>query len=179
MAAFPRLALLLLALAILPAGAAAQGSGHTLAPGDTVRVLARAWGPRMVEGELLVYHTDSLAVRETATGTRYAVPLDGVNRLLKNEGFDRRRSVRRSALAGLFVGFAVGVLSGPLLAMSRDDDHFAATTVLTSLGGGALGAGLGAAAGAVFSREHWQPFRTPILPPGSSSAVPVPTPPNP
>ena len=55
---------------LLPARAVAQGNGHTLEPGDTVRVMARAWGPRLVEGELLVYRTDSLAVRETATGTR-------------------------------------------------------------------------------------------------------------
>jgi len=168
-----RVLLVLASAALLPLSAAAQSHGHTLAPGDTVRVLARAWGTRMVEGELVVYRTDSLAVRETATGTRYAVPLAGVGRLLKNEGLDRRRSVRRSAVAGLFVGIAVGVVSGPLIAMSRDDENFAGTTLLTGLGGGALGIGVGAASGSVFAREHWQPFRTPILPPSPASTAPA------
>jgi hypothetical protein len=182
MSAFPLRALLLLVLAaILPAGAAAQGNGHTLVPGDTVRVLVTAWGPRLVEGELLVYHADSLAVRETATGTRYAVPLDGVERLLKNEGFNRRRSVRRFGLAGLFMGFATGVVLGPLVSMKRKDENFVGTTLVTSLGGGVLGLGVGAAAGSVFSREHWQRFRTPIIPPDYSSSAPsvsisIPTP---
>ncbi|HEY0019535.1 MAG TPA: hypothetical protein VGC13_24750 [Longimicrobium sp.] len=168
----PRLALLLLALATMAqVDAAAQDAVHTLAPGDTVRVLAPAWGPRMVEGEVLVYHTDSLAVRESATGRRYAVALGGVQELMKNEGPNRRRSVRRSALGGLFVGFALGVVAGPLLAMGRKDDDFLGTTVLTSLGGGAMGLGVGAAAGSVFARDHWQPFRTPILPADVSAPI--------
>jgi hypothetical protein len=172
-------ALLLATALLLPARTVAQANGHTLEPGDTVRVAAGAWGPRLVEGELLVYHTDSLAVRETATGTRYAAPLESVQRLLKNEGMDRRRSVRRSAVAGLFVGFATGVVLGPLLSMERKDDNFVGTTAVTSLGGAALGLGLGAASGAIFSRDHWQPFRTPIRPPAPSGAtvsisIPVP-----
>lgn len=171
----PRLALLLVALAaIAPVDAAAQDAVHTLAPGDTVRVLAPAWGPRRVEGEVVVYHTDSLAVRESATGRRYAVALRDVQELMKNEGPNRRRSVRRSALGGLFVGFAVGVVSGPLLAMGRKDNDFITTTVITGLGGGAAGLGVGAAAGSVFARDHWQPFRTPILPTDLSAPASVP-----
>lgn len=168
--------LLVLAIATLPpAVAAAQSARPTLAPGDTVRVLAPAWGPRMVEGELVLYQADSLAVRETSTGTRWSVPVDGVRRLLKNEGMDRRRSVRRSALAGLFVGFALGAVSGPLVAMGRNDEHFAATTLFTSLGGAALGTGVGAASGSVFARDHWQPFRTPI-PRAAATVVSIPAP---
>ena len=174
-------ALLVLAITmLLPAGAAAQANGHTLAPGDTVRVLAPAWGPRMVEGELVVYRTDSIAVLEAGTGTRWAVAPQGVRRLRKNEGLDRRRSVRRSALAGLFVGFAVGVVSGPMIAMGRKDDNFTGITLLTSVGGAALGMGLGAASGSVLARDHWQPFRTPIVPPTPPAAplvtvsIPVP-----
>lgn len=172
--------LLLAAFAILPpAHARAQANGHTLVPGDTVRVLAPAWGPRLIEGELLLYQTDSLAVRETATGTRYAVALDGVERLFKNEGLNRRRSVRRFAVAGLFIGFATGVVAGPLVSMERKDENFVGATLVTSLGGGALGLGLGALGGTLFAREHWQPFRTPIHvppppPPAASVAVPAP-----
>lgn len=172
----PLRALLLATLALLPVRMAAQGNGHTLEPGDTVRVMAQAWGPRLVEGELLVYHTDSLAVRETATGTRYAVPLEAVERLLKNEGFDRGRSVRHWGVAGLFIGFATGVVLGPLVSMKRKDENFVGATLVTSLGGGALGLGLGAAGGAIFAREHWQPFRTPIRPPATTVGVSIPAP---
>jgi hypothetical protein len=177
MPASPLRLLLLAAVALLPpARAAAQGNGHTLQPGDTVRVQAEQWGPQLVEGELVVYRVDSLAVRETATGTRYAAPLDGVERLLKNEGFDRRRTVRRWAVAGLFMGFAMGVVTGPLISMERKDDNFVGATLVTSLGGGVLGLGLGAAGGAVFAREHWQPFRTPIRPPAASLGISIPAP---
>lgn len=165
----PRALLLLALCAALPARAAAQGNGHTLEPGDTVRVMATAWGPREIEGELLVYHADSLALRETGTGTRYAVELGGVRRLSKNEGFDRRRSMRRAGTAGLFMGIALGVVTGPLISMGRHDESFERTTLVTTLGGGVLGLGLGAAGGALFAREHWQRFRTPIIPPRYSS----------
>lgn len=169
-------ALLLAAIALLlPMRTVAQGDGHTLEPGDTVRVQASAWGPRLVEGELLVYHTDSLAVRETATGTRYAVALEGVERLLKNEGIDRRRSVRRFGVAGLFIGFATGVVLGPLISMERKDENFFATTAVTSLAGGALGLGLGAASGSIFAPERWQPFHIPSAPAATVSvSIPVP-----
>lgn len=174
----PLLRALLLAAVVLlpPMRAAAQDSGHTLEPGDTVRVHAAEWGPRLVEGELLVYHTDSLAVREMGTGTRYAVPLASVERLLKNEGVDRRRSVRRFGVAGLFIGFATGVVLGPLISMERKDDNFVATTLVTSLGGGALGLGVGAASGSIFARDRWQPFRTPILPPAPTVSLSIPVP---
>lgn len=177
-ASLPR-ALLVIAALLLPVPSVAQANGHTLEPGDTVRVQAAEWGPRLVEGELVVYHTDSLAVRETATGTRYAVPLQDVDRLFKNEGLDRRRSVRRWGVAGAFLGFATGVVLGPLISMERKDDNFVGATIVSSLGGGALGLGLGAAGGTLFAREHWQPFRTPILPPAPPAAtvtvsIPVP-----
>jgi hypothetical protein len=173
--------LLIFALAALrPMGAAAQSDGHTLLPGDAVRVVAPAWGPRMIQGELLLYRADSLAVREQTTGTLYTVRLDGVTRLMKNEGLDRRRSVRRWSLAGLFMGFATGVLVGPLVSMERKDENFAGATLVTSLGGGALGLGLGAAGGSVFARDHWQPFRMPVspayAPPAQTVSVSIPTP---
>lgn len=172
-----RCALLILAAALLPPPADAQANGHTLAPGDQVRVMAPAWGTRMIQGELLVYHADSLAVREAATGTRYAVALEGVTRLMKNEGLDRRRSVRRWGVAGLFMGFATGVVVGPLVSMRRKDENFVGATLVTSLGGGAMGLGLGAAGGSLFARDHWQPFRTPIIVPAypqASISIPVP-----
>lgn len=177
----PLLRTLLLAAAalLLPMQAVAQENGHTLEPGDTVRVQADEWGPRLIEGELLLYRADSLALRETATGARYSVPLPGVRRLLKNEGVDRRRSVRRFATAGAFMGFATGAVLGPLISMKRKDENFIGATLVSSIGGGALGLGLGAAAGSIFSREHWQRFRTPIHAPTApattvSISIPVP-----
>lgn len=167
---------LLAALALLPMRATAQANGHTLEPGDTVRVQADEWGPRLIEGELLVYRSDSLAVRESATGTRYSVPLPGVRRLLKNQGVNRSRSVRRFATAGAFIGFATGVVLGPLISMQRKDEDFAGATLVSSIGGGALGLGLGAVGGTIFSRDHWQPFRTPIRPPATTVSVTIPLP---
>lgn len=167
---------LIAAALLLPMRGAAQSNGHTLEPGDTVRVMAQAWGPRLIEGELLLYRSDSVAVRETATGTRYAAELSGVQRLLKNQGFNRRRSIRRHATAGVFLGFATGVVLGPLISMERKDENFVGTTVVTGLGGGALGLGLGALSGTIFARDHWQPFRTPIRPPATSVGVSIPAP---
>lgn len=158
--------------AALPAGAAAQRV-YTLQPGDTVRVLAPAHHAGVVEGELIAYRPDSLSVRETATGTAYAFPLESVRRLQKHEGVDRRRSVRRWALAGLFVGAAAGLVSGPLIAASDEDGGMVGPTMLTGLGGGVLGLGLGAAGGSLFARDRWQRFSTPIHPPGPPAGVAV------
>ena len=156
--------------AALPAHAGAQRVAHTLAPGDTVRVLAPAYHEGMIEGELLVYRTDTLAVRETATGTAYAFPIEAVRGLQKNEGLDRRRSVRKWALAGLFVGAATGLVSGPLIASADDEGSILGPTFLIGAAGGALGLGLGAAGGSMFARDHWQRFRTPIVWPEARSA---------
>jgi hypothetical protein len=172
--------LMLLALAVvLPRGAAAQNGSHTLAPGDTVRVAAPSLHDGVIEGELLLYRGDSLAVREARTGTAYQFPLATIQRLEKNEGVNRRRSVRHWALAGLFVGAAAGLVSGPLIATSEAGGGIVGPTMLTGLGGGVLGLGLGAAGGSMFARDHWQRFRTPIVPPPTPSAqvgVTVPAP---
>lgn len=168
--------LALAVLAALPSAAAAQ---HTLAPGDTVRILAPAFHQGVIEGELLLYRTDTLAVRETATGTAYAFPLSAIRRLHKNEGPNRRRSVRRWALAGLFIGTSVGLVSGPFIATADEEGGIVGPTLLTGLAGGVAGLGLGAAGGSLFSHDHWQRFRTPILPPATPRAevaVRIPTP---
>lgn len=158
--------LTLLALAaLLPRGADAQNGQHTLLPGDTVRVVAPAHHDGVIEGELLLYQGDTLAVREASTGTAYRLPLATIYRLAKNEGRDRRRSTRQWALAGLFVGAAAGLVSGPLIAAAEDGGGIVGPTMLMGLGGGALGLGLGAAGGSYLAGDHWQRFRTPIHPP--------------
>ncbi len=173
--------MLALALAVLlPRGMAAQqNGGHTLLPGDTVRVLAPSVHPGLIQGELLLYRADSLGIRDASTGTAYQFPLSAVRRLEKNEGLDRRRSVRRWATAGLFLGGALGLVSGPLIATAEPGGSVVGPTVLAGLGGGVLGLGLGAAGGSVFARDHWQRFRTPIVVPPAPAAqvgvrVPVP-----
>lgn len=162
---FARLLMALAVAALLPRAADAQNGAHTLQPGDEVRVQAPALHGGVIRGELLLYHSDSLAVRETSTGTSYRFPLSAIQRLEKNQGLDRRRSVRRWALAGLFIGAAAGLVSGPLIAASDEEGGIVGPTILTGLGGGVLGLGVGAAGGSVFARDHWQRFRTPVLPP--------------
>jgi hypothetical protein len=172
-----RLLAVLATAAALPAAAAAQHA-YTLQPGDTVRVLAPAFHTGMIEGELLMYRTDTLAVREAATGTAYAFPTEAVRQLYKHQGMDRRRSVRRWALAGLFLGSAAGLVAGPLIATADEEGSIVGPTVLTGLGGAALGVGLGAAGGSMFARDYWQRFRTPIVPSttGVALGASIPTP---
>jgi hypothetical protein len=168
------MALVLVLAALLPRAAEAQE--HTLLPGDTVRVQAPALHPGVIQGELLLYQGDSLAVRDASTGTAYRFPLSAIRRLEKNEGRDRRRSVRRWALAGLFIGAAAGLVSGPLIAASDEDGGMVGPTLLIGLGGGVAGLGLGAAGGSLFARDHWQRFRTPIVPPNATAQVSAPAP---
>ena len=168
------LALCLAALALsatLPHEALAQNGGHTLLPGDTVRVLAPAYHAQRVQGELVLYQSDTLAVRETGSGTRYAFPVSAVRELYKNEGRDVRRSVRHWARAGLFLGAAAGLVAGPLIATSDAEGGILGPTLVAGLGGGVLGLGLGAAGGTLFARDHWQRFRTPIVPPASTGVA--------
>ena len=175
-----RLVLALALAVLLPRAAAAQQGGrHTLLPGDTVRVHAPSLHPDVIQGELLLYRGDSLGIRDASTGTAYQFPLATVRRLEKNEGVDRRRSVRRWATAGLFLGSALGLVTGPLIATADEGGGMVKPTVLAGLGGGALGLGLGAAGGSLFARDHWQRFRTPIVGPPAPAAevgvrVPVP-----
>ena len=172
--------LLALALAlVLPRAADAQDARYTLRPGDTVRVAAPTLHAGVIQGELLRYEGDSLGIRDASTGTVYQFPTSAIRRLEKNEGMDRRRSVRRWATAGLFLGTAVGLVSGPLIATADAKGGMVGPTVLAGLGGAVLGLGLGAAGGAVFAGDHWQRFRTPIPPaarPAASVGITVPAP---
>jgi hypothetical protein len=154
--------LMILALALLPPRTAhGQNGAHTLLPGDTVRILVPSLHTGVIEGELLLYRGDSIGVREASTGNEYQFPLTTVRRLEKNQGMDRRRSVRRWAAAGLFLGAAAGLVSGPLIATADPEGGIVGPTLLAGLGGGVLGLGLGAAGGSIFARDHWQRFRTP------------------
>lgn len=170
---FARLLMALVLAAVPLRGAAAQDGSFTLEPGDTVRVQAPSLHEGVIEGELLLYQGDSLAVREASTGTAYRFPLSTIRRLEKNTGTDRRRTVRHWAVAGLFVGAAAGLVSGPLIATAEAGGGILGPTLLTGLGGGVLGLGIGAAGGSVFARDHWQRFRTPIPPSAPAAEVSI------
>lgn len=153
------LALFVAAAAALPAAA----QEITIEPGDEVRVVAPSRAPHRIEGEVLLYRGDSLAVRENETGTVYEMPLADVRRLSKNVGLDRGRSIFHSARFGLFLGTAVGAIAGPLIASrDNDPDHFYPILGVSTASGIVLGTALGAAHGALFAGERWQSFRMPV-----------------
>jgi hypothetical protein len=152
---------LVLALVAAPAVAAAQEAVRTLNPGDEVRVSAPSVSSHPVRGTVLRYTPDTLAVR-AADGAVHAFPLGSIHGLSKNLGMDRRRSVRRSALVGLFLGTATGLVAGPMIARNGDDGGFTRTVALSGAGGAVLGLGIGAGVGRLFPRERWQSYRTPL-----------------
>jgi len=162
--AFPMRRALLLAAAAWIVALPAAGQAvrvDSILPGDYVRVLAPAIHPHPITGEVLHYYGDSLGVRESSTGTAYTIPIDGIQRLAKNQGMNRGRSVWHAARLGMFLGTSLGIVSGPLISMRLKDDNFERTTLFTSTGGAVVGLGLGAAFGSLFAREHWQAYRMP------------------
>ncbi|MBB4636195.1 hypothetical protein [Longimicrobium terrae] len=152
-------ALPLLVLAVAPRLAAQQAA--PILPGNEVRVLAPSVSPNRLQGTVVLYQADTLAI-EDAGGMRYAIHVDQIRKLSRNLGYSRARSTRRGAIMGTFVGTAVGLVSGPLISMERKDERFGRTTALTAAGGALVGAGLGAAAGSLFAGDRWQNLRTPI-----------------
>ena len=155
-------ALLLAAAAARPA--LAQQGPVTLEPGDRVRMSAPPHTPHRVQGELVLYQGDSIAVREEGTGTVYLAPVTSVRSLAKNVGLDRGRSVERGVQLGLFLGASLGAVAGPLMAKDEDTGQFYEKIALSTGGGAVLGVALGAAYGALFARERWLGLRMPIRP---------------
>lgn len=156
--------LLLLFLLLLPGTVAGQGAAHTLRKGDEVRVFAPSFRYARVRGTVVLYQGAALEIRERTTGSIVAIPITSIEGLARNEGTDRGRSSWRMARLGGFIGGAGGFVAGPLIATSRAPDRFGEVMLASGLIGTAAGAGLGAVLGAVFARDHWQRFRTPIVP---------------
>ena len=168
------------ALSVALPAAAQPTRADSILPGDYVRVLAPSVQPEPITGEVLHYYGNTLGLRESSTGTAYTIPIDGIQRLAKNQGMNRGRSVWHAARLGMFLGTSVGIVGGPLLSMHLKEETFARTTLLTSAGGAAVGLGVGAAFGAMFAREHWQSYRMPARTgatvgpaPGGGTAVAV------
>lgn len=171
-----RALLLTVLVALISPGLAAQR--RTLTPGDEVKVRAPRLHQGPFRGSVVRYVQDTLAVLEEGTDSVHAMPLSEIRYLSRNEGPDRGRSVRRGLQAGAFVGMAIGVVIGPLLAASYGDDgDFGRYTAMSGAGGLAVGGGVGALVGSLFSRDHWQRFH--MAPPVSPcGAAPCPPPPE-
>lgn len=167
--------LVLLAIAAAAAPGAAQR--RTLLPGDEVQVRAPAVHQGPFRGAVVRYVQDTLAVLEHGTDSVHAVPLREIRYLSRNEGPDHGRSVRRGLQAGAFVGMALGVVAGPLLAAKYGDDgDFGRYTALSGASGLAAGGGLGALIGTLFAGDHWQRFlmAPPVSPCGAAPCPPPP-----
>ena len=151
-----RFALTLVLLAgVLPASA----QQRIPAPGDEVRVVAPAIHNGPMRGELVRYMGDTLAVHDRATDSVFVMPMHAIRRLALNTGPHRGRSVRRGGTIGAFIGAAVGLVAGPLIASSRGDDSgFLRITAISGLTGLAAGGGLGVAGGALLSGDQWQRY---------------------
>ncbi|HYW05976.1 MAG TPA: hypothetical protein VE913_03410 [Longimicrobium sp.] len=156
--------LALLALLLFAAPAVAQRAPLTLSVGDTVRVFAPTVSPRPLVGTLTAYRHNGLAVRDERTGTEQVVAFSALERLARGTGVHRRRAAISGLRRGAFLGAAIGVVSGPLIATgdTRDDWEIANTTVATTVGGALLGSAVGGALGWVLAREEWVEFRLPV-----------------
>ncbi|HEY0036779.1 MAG TPA: hypothetical protein VGB66_08840, partial [Longimicrobium sp.] len=134
---------LVFALLVFAAPAAAQREARGIVRGDEVRVRAPSAAPGIVRGEVLLYQGDTLALRQAGTGREFALHVDSIRGMAQNLGFDRRRSTVRGARLGLFLGAAVGGVSGPFVAMGGTEDDFGTTAALMLAGGALAGTGLG------------------------------------
>ncbi|HEX8433022.1 MAG TPA: hypothetical protein VF625_17175 [Longimicrobium sp.] len=156
--------LALLALLLFAAPAAAQRVPLTLGVGDTVRVFAPSVSPRPLVGTLTGYRHDGITVRDERTGAEQSVAFSALERLARGTGVHRRRAAISGLRRGAFLGAAIGVVSGPLIATgdTGDDWEIANTTVTTTVGGALLGSALGGGLGWLLAREEWVEFRLPV-----------------
>jgi hypothetical protein len=158
--------LILAALAAVSLPCAAQV--RTLEPGDEVRVHAPALHAGPFRAQVVSYYGDTLRVRQQASDSVLALPMESIRRLARNEGMQRGRSFRHGLRVGAFLGGSTGAVMGPMIARTRDEDRFL-QTCLVSTGVGVVGGTLiGGLLGVVFPREHWQRYgmtARPVAPP--------------
>jgi hypothetical protein len=148
-------ALALLTGIVAPAPLASQAATDGLT-GSRVRVTAPNFADHRVVGVVSRYTDTRLEVTEEATDSVYVFPLRAISRLDPYKGGSAGSTAGYRASFGAFLGGALGLLGGAVLASVGDGERNAAVTVVL---GGAAGAGggaaLGALTGAAFPSERW------------------------
>jgi hypothetical protein len=131
---------------------------RTLEPGDVVRVVAPAHLTGPLRGEVVRYLADTLTVRDPATDSVHAIPMYAIRTLARSHGVQPSWSLHHGMRVGAFLGTSAGLVMGPMLARMGEENHFLQTTALSGAAGLLGGTALGALAGALFPREHWQRY---------------------
>jgi hypothetical protein len=152
--------LLLLTIALLPRGAAAQRASEPLervTPGTRVRLTAPSLSPRRIGGRMAGFTADTVFV--IRAGTRVAVPTAAVTRAEVSQGRDHLRGMVAGGLAGGAAGGAVGVLVG--LAGESDCQYCLSSRTFEGAAramfvGAVLWAPAGAMFGLVRGAERWE-----------------------
>jgi len=145
----------LAALALLLIASASVASTVRLSVGDRVRITARSVAPKPMIGRIV--YGDLLQVTialdggkgDSAEVTR-GVAWESIDQIQRSLG--KRSSVRRTALEGAAVGFALGAL----FHAAADDDADHPSFLTYSLGGAAAFGILGASLGLYLSNEKWE-----------------------
>lgn len=144
------LALLLLACPLI----AQETNPLSLEPGQRIRLNAPTKGDSWINARVLAIEPSSIAFtiddQPPVVYTRAYSDIDMID--------VRRHSLRRSAydgaLWGVYLGTAIGVISGPFAAKSLPIDTDTAI-LLFGTGGGLLGTAIGATTGAIISPGKW------------------------
>lgn len=152
--------LLLLAVALLPRGGAAQRAGEPLervTPGTRVRLTAPSLSPRRIDGRIAGLTPDTVFV--IRAGARVAVPTAAVTRAEVIQGRDHLRGMVVGGLAGAAAGGAAAVLVG--LAGESDCHYCLSSRTLPGAAramfvGAVLTAPAGAMVGLVRGSSRWE-----------------------
>jgi hypothetical protein len=142
-----------LLVAVLATPSAAQRRAADL-NGKLVRVTAPNFADHVVVGTVTSYTQEGLGVTEQGSGTERLFPLRSIERLDIFRGGDARAAAPRRARGYGFIGFGLGALAGPVLAITTDSD-MVTSTLATSAGGLALGLAVGALSGTAHPTEQW------------------------
>jgi len=131
-------------------------------PGTRVRVTLDT--SEQVTGKLAGAHRDTLLVRPELQETDRAMALGSLTRLEVSRGI--RPQTGKGALIGLVSGAAAGAASGMVVCsggncVNSGEDLTTLVPVVLGIGGGVVGAGVGALIGSRFRGEHWRTFPLP------------------
>ena len=161
MKATPVAMLLALALTVAPVRGVSAQTSLLVPPGTRIRITLAAPHRHVIIGQFVEAGKGDVAVRTSAGGVE-RVPVDNIARLQRSIGRSRRPG--ESAVAGMFIGAVIGMLTGPKAAYvtvpSRDPSTCplqidtapacASTRRVRFSGiGAARGAGIGIGAGAL------------------------------